>query len=192
MNKPNNYENTQAGGDYTPIIVGGHTAVIKKVEEATSQNGKPMIKVAIDFDEKDVQPGYFTNAFKNDTREEKKWPYQGVVYILSEDQDGNCSRSFKSFITAVETSNEGFKVSWGKTFAAQFTGKKVGCIYGEVEEEYNGEIKTRIRHRFFCNYDKAPGADIPAKREIVSKPSAPVATRPDGFVNVENDGTIPF
>lgn len=31
MRKPNNYENTQAQGEFTPVELGGHTLVIKQV-----------------------------------------------------------------------------------------------------------------------------------------------------------------
>lgn len=31
MRKPNNYENTQAQGEFTPVELGGHTLVIKQL-----------------------------------------------------------------------------------------------------------------------------------------------------------------
>ena len=45
MRKPNNYENTQAQGEFTPVELGGHTLVIKQVEERMSKTNKPMIVV---------------------------------------------------------------------------------------------------------------------------------------------------
>ena len=68
MQKPNNYENTQAGGDFVPVELGGHYAIIKNVSERETKNGDPMIVVSIDFDKKDAQAGYFTEQFKKD------WP----------------------------------------------------------------------------------------------------------------------
>ena len=38
MRKPNNYENTQAQGEFTPVELGGHKLVIKKVEERMSKS----------------------------------------------------------------------------------------------------------------------------------------------------------
>ena len=55
MVKPNNYENTKVGGDFTPIIPGGHHLIIKNVEETTSKGGKPMLKVSFDFAKNDKQ-----------------------------------------------------------------------------------------------------------------------------------------
>lgn len=188
MQKPNGYDQTTAGGDFTPINLGGHTAIIKRVKETTSKSGRPMIQIAIDFDSQDTQPNYFTQAFQNDDRPEKKWPYQGTHYILTEDNDGKCGRSFKSFITSVERSNNA-DCDWGPNFEKWFLNKKVGVVYGEVEEEYNGEIKTRRRIRWFCNYDKANGAQIPAKKMLQGMPVANT-----GFTSVPEgvDEEIPF
>lgn len=33
MQKPNNYENTQAQGEFTPVELGGHKLIIKQVNE---------------------------------------------------------------------------------------------------------------------------------------------------------------
>lgn len=203
MQKPNNYDNTQASGEFIPIELGGHTAVIMKLEETTSKTGKPMIKVAIEFDQNDVQAGYFRRAYDSDTREKKTWPYQAVQYILTEDAEGKCSRSFKTFISCVEKSNNA-ECAWGDGFAAWFRGKRVGVVYGEVEEEYNGEVKTRHRIRYFCQYDRAKEASVPDKKYLdtlrrqatVTTPAGGTAggNIPDGFINVPigADDMIPF
>lgn len=195
MKKPNSFDDVNAGGEFTPIALGGHHAVIMSVKEQKSSTGKDMVVVALDFGKNDVQPGYFKNQFDNDTRPEKKWPYQGVQYIVTEDAEGKCSRSFKGFITAFERSNN-TTTNWGDKFANQFKNKKIGVVYGEVEEEYNGEIKTRHRIRWFCEDAKVDGQNVPEKKYFtgtISKPAAP-ATNSDGFMNIpENtDEEIPF
>ena len=196
MQKPNNYDNTVAGGDYTPIELGGHHAVIVSVKEQKSSTGKDMIVVALDFAKNDVQPGYFKAAFDKDDRAEKKWPFQGVQYIVTEDNEGNCSRSFKGFITAFEKSNNA-TTNWGEKFCNQFKNKKIGVVYGEVEEEYNGEVKTRRRIRWFCEDTKVDSAAVPAKKYLNGQ--APAATSTPsydnaGFMNVPegSDEEIPF
>lgn len=191
MQRPSGYDDVQT--NFVPVELGGHTAVIKRLKETTSKTGKPMIQIAIDFDSNDSQPNYFAMAFQNDTRpkEEKKWPFQGTQYILVEDQTGKCSRSFKSFISSVENSNNA-ECQWGETFERWFTGKKVGVVYGENEEEYNGEIKTRRRIRYFCSYDKAKDASVPDKRYLQTPPAP--ATTDNGFMQIPNGGMdeIPF
>lgn len=191
MNKPNSFDDVKAGGDYTPIELGGHHAVIMSVKEQKSSTGKDMIVVALDFARNDKQAGYFKDQFDKDTRSEKKWPYQGVHYIVTVDNEGKCSKSFKGFITSFEKSNN-VETNWGNQFCEQFKGKKIGVVYGEVEEEYNGEVKSRHRIRWFCEDAKAEEASIPQAKlynEPVTK--APSA---DKFVAVPEgaEDEIPF
>lgn len=193
MNKPNNYDTTSAGG-FTPAKLGGHRCVIKEVVETKTKTGRPMIVVYFDFADDDRQPRYFSKLFADDIRPEKKWPYTGTAYISTEDQDGNCSRSFKQFTTAFETSNNTETV-WGTAFCQQFTGKVIGAVFGEVENEYNGKVTMRHERRWFCDVDKADGADIPEAKYLTG--NRPVSRGPatsDGFVNVPPgvDEELPF
>lgn len=179
MKKPNNYDSTRAGGEYTPIELGGHRGIIKQVNETTSKSGKDMIVVFIDFAAEDKQPKYFDEQYKADTRDQKKWPYQATQYIVTEDAEGNTSRSFKSFCTNFEASNN-CQVKWGDNWGAQFKGKRIGVVYGEVEDEYNGEIKTRRRIRWFCDDHKAAEQPIPDKQLFKGKASSAPADSGDG------------
>lgn len=179
MNKPNNYDQTRAGGEYVPIELGGHRGIIKQVTETTSKSGKEMIIVSIDFAAEDKQPKYFEEQYRNDTRDEKKWPYQATQYIVTEDNEGNTTRSFKSFCTNFEISN-GVTIKWGSNWGAQFKGRRIGVVYGEVEEKYNGEIKTRRRIRWFCDDHKAAEQAIPEKQIYKGAASAAPADTSDG------------
>ena len=167
MNKPNGYDEVQIGGDFTPPELGGHHMIIKGVKEEKSKSGKDMISVAFDFAANDKQPNYFADQFEKDIRPEKKWPASGVQYILTMDsKDANkTSKSFKSFITSFERSN-GCEAIWGAKFCAQFKGKKIGGVFGQVEEEYNGEVKKRNRLRWFCEDDKVDQQNIPAFKTL--------------------------
>ena len=195
MNKPNSFDDVNAGGEYVPIELGGHHAVIMSVKEQKSSTGKDMVVVALDFAKNDIQPAYFKSQFDNDTRSEKKWPYQAVQYIVTEDTEGKCSRSFKGFITAFEKSNK-TTTNWGDKFCNQFKNKKIGVVYGEVEEEYNGEIKTRRRIRWFCEDAKADSQNVPEKKYLASTINKPAANDVDknGFMNIPEgeDEEIPF
>lgn len=194
MKKPDSYDEVQTGSDYTPIEVGGHHAIIMGVKEQISSTNKPMAVVALDFAKNDKQPGYFKNQFDNDTRDGKKWPYQAVQYVVTEDQDGKCSRSFKSFITAFEKSNN-TTVTWGDKFTQQFKNKKIGVVYGEVEEEYQGEVKTRRRIRWFCEDAKADDASIPDKKYLNNDSGSGSSTSASDIVSIPDDvddDSIPF
>lgn len=191
MQKPSGYDEVQVGGDFTPIELGGHHLVIKGLREETSKSGKPMIVVAFDCAKDDKQPGYFSDLFDKDIRPEKKWPNNGTQYILTMDSKdaGKVSRSFKSFITSVERSNN-MTVSWGDKFCEQFKNKKVGGVFGLVEEEYNGEIKKRHKLRWFCEDNRVNDQKVP-EAKLLNKPTSSSSS---DFVNVP-DGIaeeIPF
>lgn len=187
MIKPNNYDNVTTG-DFTPVEPGGHHMIIKQVKEMNSKAGKPMLVIAVDFAPTDKQPKYFSKLFEEDIRPDKKWPHAGTIYVVSVDANGQCSRNFKTFITSFEKSN-GVQVSWddGPAFTAQFAGKKIGGVYGRVEEEYNGERRIRCLHRWFCEDGKADGAKAPADKLL----SAGAVPTPAGFTAVETE-EVPF
>jgi hypothetical protein len=193
MKKPNNYDSTQASGDYTPLSTGGHHLIIKKVEESQTKTGKDMIVVAFDTAAGDSQPNYFAEQFASDIRPDKKWPRTGRQYIVTEDNDGNCSRSFKTFITCVERSNSGFVTQWGDDFATQFKNKRIGGVFGIVESEYQGKTTKRTELRWFCDDAKADTANVPDPKLLPNNNKTVGVPAPTDFMTVTgDDDEIPY
>ena len=197
MQKPNGYDETKAGGDFTPIELGGHHLVIKQVSERMNKNNQPMIVVSFDCAPNDKQPCYFMEQFKNDIRPDKKWSNQATAYINVYDADGKTSRNFKTFTTCVEHSNTGFSIQWGDNFCQQFKDKKVGGVFGEQMDHYNGEPKKKRVLRWFVSSDKVADAQIPEITETAaykaSKENGTPSTGND-FMNIPDsiDEEIPF
>lgn len=202
MQKPTTYDEVQAQGGFTPVELGGHYAVIKQVTETKSKKGKDMIVVVFDFQKPDAQAGYFAQSFKDDIRPDKKWPHNGTNYVMVNDymDATKVSRSFKTFCTCVEKSNKGFTISWGDNWGAQFKNKKIGVVFGEVENEYNGNISMRHEVRWFCDWDRVKDSKVPQPKYLNGKsPAAQLQTdsakpEPDGFMSVPEgeDEEIPF
>lgn len=194
MQKPNNYDNTQAYGEFTPLELGGHILVIKKVEETKSQAGRDMIKILLDTAQEDRQPGYYQKQFADDIRPEKKWGC--IVYQLVLDNDGNTNRGLKTFHTCVEKSNVGFEVKWGDKYADCFTGKKIGGVFGK--EEYlnaRNEKKAATKCFFFRSVDTIKeGVDIPDPRLLPEPQHQSAPYSPDGFMSIADsvDQELPF
>ena len=190
MKKPNNYAETQAQGEFTPVELGGHHLVIKQVNEKKSSTGKDMLVVLFDFAKNDKQSGYFMESFKNDIRPEKKWPNQATQYILVYGDDGKTSSKFKTFTTCVEHSNAGFTTQWGDNFCQQFKNKKIGGVFGEQMDFYNGEEKKKRVLRWFISSDKVADAQVPDMSETQAykqyKSNGAIASS-DGFMNIPND-----
>lgn len=195
MQKPNNYDGVQASGDFIPVRLGGHHLVIKQVQEQQTKTGKDMIVVLFDMASGDDQAEYFMKEFQADIRPDKKWPRNGRQYIVVTDSNGDCSKSFKTFISCIEKSNNGFKTEWGDNFCNQFKGKRIGGVFGEVENEYNGKVSMRHELRWFCDDNKAADANVPAAKYLPNHNkivSAPVSA--DEFMSIP-DGSeeeIPF
>lgn len=194
MNKPNGYDEAQVVGEREKIELGGHYAIVKQVSEKKSSNGKDMIVVLFDFCSPDKQEGYFMDAFKKDVREDKKWPFQGSKYIMVNDynEDKKTSKGFKTFCSCIEKSNN-MNVSWGgPDWGKQFVGKKIGVVYGNEEQEYEGKTFMRETVKWFCGVDAVADAKIPDPKYLSDK--APAPTTDDGFMAIPDstEEEIPF
>lgn len=198
MQKPNGYDEAQVQGEFTPVELGGHQLIIKNVSERQSSNGKPMVVVSFDFAPDDAQAGYFMEQFKNDIRPNKKWPNQATQYILVYDENGMTSRSFKTFTTCVENSNAGFITQWGEKYCDQYKNKKLGGVFGEQMDFYDGKEKKKRVLRWFCSSDKVTDAQIPDMSETAAykayKEKGGMPASPDGFMNIPDgiDEELPF
>lgn len=203
MQKPTGYDEAQASGEFTPVELGGHYAIVKQVTERQSSTGKDMIVVLFDFCKPDKQENYFTNQFINDDREQKKWPFAGSKYIMVKDynDDSKTSRAFKTFCTSIEKSNN-YQIAWGgNAWAQQFKGKKVGIVYGEEESEYDGKVRMRRVPKWFCKTEAVKDASIPQPKYLNGVgPAQPQTNNSnkgetiDGFLSIPDDMTeeIPF
>lgn len=196
MIKPNGFEETREFGEYTPLELGGHKLVIIKVEEREASNGNQYIKVSFDTAKDDIQPNYYSNQYKQDTRDNKKW--SGVTTVFPTDNEDKTSRAFKTFCTSVEKSNAGFKMVWGEQFCNVLKGKAVGGVFGE--EEYvdgNGEIKTARKLRWFRSIEGVMDADVPAKKTAQRTDAQDLAydkahDYTGNWVDINTDDDLPF
>lgn len=201
MQKPNGFDEAREYGNFTPVELGGHYAVIKQVTERTTETGKPMVVVLFDFCEPDQQKNYFSDQFQNDNREDKKWPYAGSMYLMVQDWNdpSKTNSKFKTFCTSYKKSNN-TDITWGgNAWAQQFKGKKIGIVFGEVENEYDGKVTMRRNPRWFCSWDSVGTANIP--RPVYLNGSGPAAPAQqtnqadvNSFVNIGNglEDEIPF
>ena len=188
MLKPNGYDEARTG-EFTPVELGGHYAIIKQVTEMTNKNGNPMVVVLIDFADNDKQAKYHSTAFKNDDREDKKWPFNGSKYINVQDYNDpkKTSTDFKRFCKSFEHSNN-CEVQWtDSNWGAQFKNKRIGVVYGEEENEYDGKITMRHSLRWFCSWDKVKDQSIPKPKYLNGTgPAAPSAPANDNTKSVNS------
>ncbi len=198
MIKPNNYDETQVQGEFKPVELGGHKMIIKQVSEMKSKNGQNMIVVLFDFDKSDKQADYFMEMFKNDIRPDKKWPNQATQYVLVNDNEGKTNKSFKTFCTCVEHSNPGFTIQWGDNWGEQFKNKKIGGVFGEQMDFYNGKETKKKVLRWFISLDRVADATIPEITETKAykdnKNNSSTTNGTSDFMNIPDgiDEELPF
>jgi hypothetical protein len=193
MNKPQGYDNAQAAGSYEKLKIGGHILVIKKVEEGKTYAGKDKVTVYFDTDKSDIQPNFFTNAFKNDTRQGKKWPWNGHKDELVYTADGDTSGFFKAFIETVEKSNQGFKVQWGENFEKCFVGKLVGGTFRNEEYDDNGVSKMAVKFMNWNTVEQVKQGIEPPKDKLLNPGSSNNNSfDSNGDITPVDDGDMPF
>lgn len=164
MQKPNNYDQTQAPGEFNPIKPGGYACKIMQVEEMKSKSGLDMLKISIDVADGEFKD-YYAKLYKTDTRQEKKWG--GVRYLVVDESTDYGAKNLKGFVTSVEKSNQGFKIIWGDKFCTSLKGKKVGCLFRK-EQYINtlNELKWITKPFQFRSVDGALSADIPEDKPL--------------------------
>lgn len=168
MKKPNNWENTQAYGEFEPLELGGHICKIMQVEETVSRNGKDMLVISLDIAE-GPQKDYYAEQYRKNFKPDKKWGC--VVYQLIEDADGNANRGFKTFVEAVGKSNPKFEESriWDTDdINPFFKGLLVGGVFGrEQYKNQDGNLKWSIKCMQFRSVeDIKKGVEIPEDRYL--------------------------
>lgn len=160
MEKPMDYDTTQAVGDYETLEPGAYKCKILKVEELKASNGKTFLKISFDIVEGEKKD-FFAKKYKNDTREEKKWSGVLVVFVL--DFENKTNRYFKTLITCAEASNPNFKFDWARPEVLK--DKKIGMVFREEEfKDTFGIIKTAVKPFRACVYDKTEETKIPNKK----------------------------
>ncbi len=201
LKKAENYDAIEVNQEFTPLELGGHKGIIKKVEEYTSEiSGNTSLKVTVDTDSTDKQPHYYQEQFNNNTNADKKWSTGATKYV-SLKEDENCVRMLKSFITAVENSNPNFTYDWNKDID-QLNGKKVGLVFGwEEYEKQDGTIGTATKLTQFRSLDKVDNVKIPKVKlldgsfveyENYHKPTANDVPSEFQNITVVDDSDLPF
>lgn len=167
IKKPSKYDEIQVNQDYEKLELGGHKGIIKNLEEYTSTiSGKTSLKVEVDTNKNDKQPGYYQEQFDNNANSNKKWSPAGTKYIPLGDEE-NQVKMLKAFITAVENSNPGFVYNWDKEEKPQLLNKYIGLVVGMEEyEDQEGKIKTANKVVQLRSIDKVDNIKIPKVKLI--------------------------
>nr|DAR10643.1 MAG TPA: hypothetical protein [Caudoviricetes sp.] len=134
MKKISGYDKIQESGSFKKLPVGGYVVKILSVIDVPE---KEYLRLSFDIAE-GPNKGFFTEEYKNDTREGKKWPNAGTFVRSYKEK---ALPMMKGFTTAVEKSNKGYAWNFDES---TLKGKLVGLVIGE-EEFINSSGKMRTR-----------------------------------------------
>lgn len=201
MLEPKGYNEVQEFGEYEKLAPGGHVLRILKVEETTSRNGDDMIKIYLDTDKTDKQPGFFKKRYDSDTRANKKWGCI-VNQLVIDTKTGLASRGLKTFHTCVEKSNSSsFKLIWGDKYAANFKNKLIGGLFRNEEyEKQDGTTGRSVKCMAFHSVGAVlEGLEVPEDKHLDNAvaPGYPVtnsvvAAPPTNDIPLPDDNDYPF
>ena len=193
MQKPNDYDKAQRGGEFKRLPASAYLCKIIRAEESTSKAGKPMLKVAID-----IASGEFEGYFRKAT-----WPC--VCYVVQTTDQGNTSGAFKNFVECVRESNKGWEPAWGEQFCDKLRGKQLGVVFGE--EEYlnrEGQLRVSVKPDYghFINLEDYNNGNytIPERKLYEGNSFTAADARnpvpydddiPEGFATIDEDD-LPF
>ena len=174
---------------FEPLPKGAYVIKFLNVKEEPNKSGNGThLKISFDIAEGEYA-GFYMDAYKNDTREDKKWSADATFYLTCPDDNSEQATvdGFNIFITAVEDSNEGYHWNWEE---GTLKGKLVGAKFRNEQSEYNGKVYDHIKPKWFIKaqavrdgkYGKLPNDVL-----VNTKPAA-------DFVNVPAIGPeeIPF
>ena len=184
IKKFNDYDNTQAYGNFRQLPKGGYVMQVKNVETRKNSRGEYLFISADIYEGEYMQ--YFDKEYKNQQSEDKKWRCNYLLNIPTDDgseQDSWTKRKFKTFTEALEDSNEGYHFDWDEQ---KFKGKLVGGLFNEREwEAQDGQIRRSINWGGVCSVEKIrSGSYTLPKDRLIDRGYQTPATNSDGFMSL--------
>lgn len=184
-----NWKNQEAEREFIPLPADGYVCKIMgaKVQEYSSCT---MLVVSIDIAEGEFKD-YYTNDYRSQTVEDKKWRGNLRLYVPNEDNPGkyeeSTRRKFKSFTNALEDSNN-FTWEWDET---KLKGLFLGLVFRN--EQWVKDDKSGWKAQPFKCISVADirSGDFTIPNDKPNKDAPKESTTPAGFDVVEDDD-LPF
>lgn len=176
MKAISNFDKIQENGSFEKLPVGGYIVKILAVDDVPE---KEYLKIFFDINEGEKK-GFFTKAFKEDTRPEKKWPNAGS-FIRSYKE--KALPMFKGFTNAIENSNKNYSWNFDEK---SLVNKVVGIVVGE--EEYlnqKGQVRKRTYVSAVRSVDTIKKGDftMPELKKLDATKVSTSQTKQDDFVD---------
>lgn len=192
IKKWNDYDSVKGYGEFERLPKGGYVVKILGVSIEHYRDNETTLKLGCDVIEGEYA-NYYTNQYKNNTNEDKKWSCNCFINIPVDDgseRDGWTKRNFRTAINALEESNPGFHWDWNET---KLKGLIVGGLFNEREYIGNdGNIHKSTNLARFCPVEKIRNGNYTLPKDKLLQSSNTVN---DGFMAIPNgteDDGLPF
>lgn len=193
------YDSVQVGGSGKALPPGGYVCRILKAKlTKTKDKGNPMVEAIVDIVDGEYAQ-YFSKRYdenKEKHGKEAKYPNNGILRVVAADENGKTKRNFKSFVTAIEESNQmEVPKDNDEAFIKAITGKEIGILFGR-EEFIGGDGKTHFstKPRWYRSVETIINGEFDTPKDQLLDnsyyPSATDADLPDSFSAIED--SIPF
>ena len=186
MKKISGYDKIQESGSFKKLPVGGY---VVKILSAIDVPEKEYLRLSFDIAE-GPNKGFFAEEYKNNTREDKKWPNAGTFVRSYKEK---ALPMMKGFTTAVEKSNKNYTWNFDES---TLKGKLVGLVIGEEEfVNSSGKMRTRTYVNAIRSVDviREGKFEVPELKKLSAdkvSASTPAASQP--FQNpFDNDDSAP-
>lgn len=161
-------------------------------EEFSKDKPTSYLKMAFDIAEGEYKD-FYKRAFDNNTKEDKKWPNDAVIYLTvpTDTSDQWIVDNFNKFMTAVEDSNKDYHWSWDESTLKD---KLVGAKFCNEQSEYDGKVYDHTKAKWFIAAQKVRDGKfgkLPNDKLISTTSTNSSSPANEGFQPIP-DEEIPF
>lgn len=194
ITKPRNYDSAKAmtqGGNR--LVPGGYICEIKAADYIQA-SGSAGARIIIHYDIAEGEyKDYWTNQYKNNTNEDKKWKGNYTLWMpddSGDEKDQRANRILKTFVEAVEESNAGYHWDWDES---KLKGKKLGLIICNKFWSFNGKTGFAPEVNFCVTVDKIKAGDFTIPDDYIpnnlmgeyeASKGTPMEAPTDGFMSI--------
>lgn len=162
-------------------------------EEFPKDKNTSYLKMAFDIAEGEYKD-FYKRAFENNTKEDKKWPNDAVIYLTvpTDNSEQWLIDNFNKFMTAVEDSNKDYHWNWDENTLKD---KLVGAKFNIEQSEFDGKIYDHTKAKWFIAAQKVRDGKfgkLPQDKLLTNTHSTSSSSPAnDGFVPIPAE-EIPF
>lgn len=194
INRFNDYEKVQAFGERRFLPKGAYVLKIMGTKMATSKNGNQYIRVSCDIADGEYM-GYYTADFRSQKGDinEKKWRCYTDVYVPKNDgteQDATTKRRFKTFVTCLEHSNDGYEFDWNEE---HWKGLLIGGLFNQKQyKKADGTKSMYTQLKYTCSVDRVIAQDYRLPEDELLEEDEVAVTQMFEELNDGDEETLPF